>query len=136
LRISSDFSNPKLCSVGSIAIETKLPLNAAIDQLSATMDHQPDLAKKIALVTLVDDSDFASRCFANWVWITFTRSNPSIDLRGVGERTEHKHWSCSGPLIIDARIKPHHAPALVECPEVTKKIDALAAQGGPLSRYL
>lgn len=136
LRISSDFSNPKLCSIGSIAIETKLPFNAAIDQLSATMDHQPDLAKKIALVTLVDDSDFASRCFANWVWITFTRSNPSIDLRGVGERTEHKHWSCSGPLIIDARIKPHHAPALVECPEVTKKIDALAAQGGPLSRYL
>jgi 4-hydroxy-3-polyprenylbenzoate decarboxylase len=136
LRISSDFSNPKLCSVGSIAIETKLPLNAAIDQLSAMMDQQPELARKIALVTLVDDSDFASRCFANWVWITFTRSNPSIDLRGVGERTEHKHWSCSGPLIIDARIKPHHAPALVECPEVTKKIDALAAQGGPLSRYL
>jgi 4-hydroxy-3-polyprenylbenzoate decarboxylase len=100
------------------------------------MDQQPELARKIALVTLVDDSDFASRCFANWVWITFTRSNPSIDLRGVGERTEHKHWSCSGPLIIDARIKPHHAPALVECPEVTKKIDALAAKGGPLSRYL
>lgn len=136
VRISSDFSNPKLCSVGSIAIETKLPLNAAIDQLSAMMDQQPELARKIALVTLVDDSDFASRCFANWVWITFTRSNPSIDLRGVGERTEHKHWSCSGPLIIDARIKPHHAPALVECPEVTKKIDALAAKGGPLSRYL
>jgi hypothetical protein len=25
---------------------------------------------------------------------------------------------------------------LVESPEVTKKIDALAAQGGPLARYL
>jgi 4-hydroxy-3-polyprenylbenzoate decarboxylase len=85
---------------------------------------------------LVDDSDFASRSFANWAWVTFTRSNPAIDLRGIGEKTEYKHWSCSGPLVIDARIKPHHAPPLVESPEVTKKIDALAAQGGPLAKYL
>ena len=136
LKISSAFSNPKLCSVGSIAIETKLPPDDAVEQLSAVMAMQPDLAKQIALITLVDDSDFTSRTFSNWAWVTFTRSNPSVDLRGVGEKIEHKHWSCSGPLIIDARIKPHHAPPLVESPEVTKKIDALAAQGGPLARYL
>ncbi|MFM8400388.1 MAG: 3-octaprenyl-4-hydroxybenzoate carboxy-lyase, partial [Pirellula sp.] len=90
----------------------------------------------IALITLVDDADFTSRSMDNWTWVTFTRSNPAIDLRGVGEKIENKHWSCSGHLIIDARIKPHHAPPLVESPEVTKKIDALAAQGGPLAKYL
>jgi 4-hydroxy-3-polyprenylbenzoate decarboxylase len=100
------------------------------------MRDPPNLANGIALITLVDDSDFASRSFANWAWVTFTRSNPAIDLRGIGEKTEYKHWSCSGPLVIDARIKPHHAPPLVESPEVTKKIDALAAQGGPLAKYL
>jgi 4-hydroxy-3-polyprenylbenzoate decarboxylase len=88
------------------------------------------------MITLVDDSTFTSRCFNNWIWVAFTRSNPSIDLRGVGEKTFHKHWSCSGPLVLDARVKPHHAPPLIESPEVSKKIDALAAQGGPLAKYL
>jgi 4-hydroxy-3-polyprenylbenzoate decarboxylase len=35
-------------------------------------------------------------------------------------------------LVIDARIKPHHAPPLEEDPAVSKRVDALAAPGGPL----
>ena len=38
--------------------------------------------------------------------------------------------------MIDARIKPRHAPPLVEDPQVTRKIDALASRGGPLARFL
>jgi 4-hydroxy-3-polyprenylbenzoate decarboxylase len=38
--------------------------------------------------------------------------------------------------VIDARNKPHHAPPLVEDPEVTKRIDALAARCGPLAKWL
>ena len=37
------------------------------------------------------------------------------------------------PLVIDARAKSHHAPPLVEDPAVTKRVDALFAQGGPLA---
>lgn len=136
LRLGPDLHHPKLCSPGSIAIETKLSLDAAVEQITAPMSSQKDLAKQIAMITLVDDSTFTSRCFNNWIWVAFTRSNPAIDLRGVGEKTFHKHWSCSGPLILDARVKPHHAPPLIESPEVSKKIDALAAQGGPLAKYL
>jgi len=136
LRLGPDLHHPKLCSPGSIAIETKLSLDAAVEQIIAPMSSQKDLAKQIAMITLVDDSTFTSRCFNNWIWVAFTRSNPAIDLRGVGEKTFHKHWSCSGPLILDARVKPHHAPPLIESPEVSKKIDALAAQGGPLAKYL
>jgi 4-hydroxy-3-polyprenylbenzoate decarboxylase len=136
LKLNSNFSNPKLCYPGTLAIETKLSLDAAVEQLSEPMRQAPDRTSGIALITLVDDADFASRSVDNWTWVTFTRSNPAIDLRGVGEKIENKHWSCSGPLIIDARIKPHHAPPLVESPEVTKKIDALAAKGGPLAKYL
>ena len=136
LRLGPDLHHPKLCSPGSIAVETKLSLDAAVEQIAAPMSSQKDLAKQIAIITLVDDSTFTSRSFNNWIWVAFTRSNPATDLRGVGENTFHKHWSCSGPLILDARVKPHHAPPLIESPEVTKKIDALAAQGGPLAKYL
>ena len=45
---------------------------------------------------------------------------------------QDKHWGCRGPLVIDARLKPHHAPPLVEDPEVSRRVDALAAPGGPL----
>ena len=37
--------------------------------------------------------------------------------------------------MIDARIKPRHAPPLIEDPEVTSKVDALAARGGPLATF-
>jgi 4-hydroxy-3-polyprenylbenzoate decarboxylase len=90
----------------------------------------------IPLIVLVDDSDFTTRTLANFLWVTFTRANPAADIHGVGEFTERKHWGCTGPLVIDARIKPHHAPPLLEDPEVSKRVDALAARGGPLAKWL
>jgi 4-hydroxy-3-polyprenylbenzoate decarboxylase len=35
-------------------------------------------------------------------------------------------------LLIDARVKPHHAPPLIEDPAVERRVDQLAAPGGPL----
>lgn len=85
------------------------------------------------LVVLVDDSEFASRSLRNFLWTTFTRSNPATDVHGVSAFTRHKHWGCRGSLVIDARLKPHHAPPLVEDPAVTRRVDALFARGGPLA---
>ena len=45
---------------------------------------------------------------------------------------EHKHWGCHGPVIIDARIKPHHAPPLIEDEKVKKKVDRMFSKGGAL----
>ena len=59
-------------------------------------------------------------------------SDPAADIEGIDAFVEQKHWGCAGPLVIDARIKPHHAPPLVEDPEIVKRVDALAAPGGPL----
>jgi 4-hydroxy-3-polyprenylbenzoate decarboxylase len=47
----------------------------------------------------------------------------------------HKHWGCRGSLVIDARIKPHHAPPLVEDRAITARVDPLFATGGPLARW-
>jgi 4-hydroxy-3-polyprenylbenzoate decarboxylase len=104
-----------------------------------SLSVSPSLHHSLAgfpLIVVVDDADFAARSLANFLWVTFTRANPAADIHGVGEFTERKHWGCTGPLLIDSRIKPHHAPPLVEDPEVAKRIDALAARGGPLARFL
>jgi 4-hydroxy-3-polyprenylbenzoate decarboxylase len=84
------------------------------------------------LVVLVDDSRFAARAERNFLWVTFTRSNPAADVDGIGAFTHQKHWGCRGSIVIDARAKPHHAPPLVDDPEIERRVDALGAPGGPL----
>jgi 4-hydroxy-3-polyprenylbenzoate decarboxylase len=91
-----------------------------------------DPVNSFPLIVLVDDSAFTAQSINNLLWVTFTRSNPAVDVHGFGAFIEQKHWGCTGPLVIDARIKPHHAPPLVEDPTVTKRVDALGAPGGPL----
>ena len=86
----------------------------------------------LQLILLVDDANFVSENLNNFLWVTFTRSNPANDIYGVNSFTEHKHWGCKGPLIIDVRIKPHHAPPLIKNPEIEKRVDKLGEKGGSL----
>jgi 4-hydroxy-3-polyprenylbenzoate decarboxylase len=98
-----------------------------------TQQHSnKDLLQNFPLIILCDDSDFVSKNLNNFLWATFTRSNPSHDIYGVDSFTENKHWGCKGSLIIDARIKPHHAPPLIKDPVVEKRVDALGAKGKSL----
>lgn len=119
-------------SVRAGAVETSA---RELEQFCAAIAASPAW-RRFPLITLVDDSDFAARNLDNWVWVTFTRSNPATDVYGVESEMRAKHWGCRGPLVIDARIKPHHAPPLCEDPEIMKRVDAMAARGGPLSRWL
>jgi len=88
------------------------------------------------LVVVVDDAEFTARTLANLLWVTFTRSNPSHDVDGVGAFVEHKHWGCTGAMVIDARIKAHHAPPLEADPAVVARVESLARKGGPLAGLL
>ena len=74
--------------------------------------------------------------FENFLWVTFTRSDPAADVYGADAATRARHWSCEAPLLIDARVKPFHAPALEEDPAVERRVEALAAPGGPLHGLL
>ena len=84
------------------------------------------------LIILCDDASFTAADLRNFVWVTFTRCNPSHDIYGIGEFSIHKHWGCTGPLVIDARIKPHHAPPVLLDPAVEKKVDRIFEKGGSL----
>ncbi|MCA6362736.1 MAG: UbiD family decarboxylase [Bacteroidetes bacterium] len=98
--------------------------------LTDALSTQP--LEKAAMIVLCDDARFTAATVNNWLWVTFTRSNPSHDIYGVNAFTEHKHWGCHGPVVIDARIKPHHAPPVEKDAAVEKRIDRLFVKGGPL----
>lgn len=92
---------------------------------------------RFRLIVVGDDPAFLAAVsgregIGNFLWATFTRSNPAADVWGVKPFTRQKHWGCLGPLVIDARVKPHHAPVMQEDPEVTAKVEQMAAKGGPL----
>lgn len=76
------------------------------------------------LIIVVDDATFTARNIENFVWVTFTRANPSHDIYGIDSFIEYKHWGCKGSLIIDARKKPHHAPELVTDPKVVNDVSS------------
>ena len=87
----------------------------------------------IALVVVVDDTTFATKDWTNFLWVTFTRSDPATDLYGPHARTICKHWGCDAPLVIDARLKSYQSPPLVMEEDIEKRVDALGAKGGPLA---
>jgi 4-hydroxy-3-polyprenylbenzoate decarboxylase len=93
---------------------------------------QRDCFNGFPLIVVGDDSRFMSAALNNFLWVTFTRSNPATDVYGINSENRGRHWGCLGSLVIDARSKPFHAPPLVDDPEVERRIDALGIKGGPL----
>lgn len=118
LALPFNFSKVRMVFNGVLSIEGPKYSNSenGEQEINQLLEALPaDLQAKFPLITICDDSDFVSNTLKNWLWVTFTRSNPSHDVYGVNSFIENKHWGCLGSLVIDARIKPHHAPA-VEMP--------------------
>jgi 4-hydroxy-3-polyprenylbenzoate decarboxylase len=147
------FANPRVCLPGVVAVEgprieprprLDAPSDAAIWESARTSPWSADVEwlchaigpehplRRFPLIVVVDDAGFAAASLANWLWLTFTRSNPAANVHGVEAFTHQKHWGCRGPLVIDARLKPHHAPPVEEDPTVTAAVNALCVRGGPL----
>ena len=137
LHLPEGFSRPTVCFSGVLAVQApawsvgkheidpaasdfcdKIPTDAAIN--------------KFPLIILCDDSHFCAKSLANFLWVTFTRSNPAADVYGIGSSIKQKHWGCSGSLVIDARLKAHMAPALEPDAEVSRRVDRLFQKGGSL----
>jgi 4-hydroxy-3-polyprenylbenzoate decarboxylase len=137
MRLPDGFSAPALCLPGILAVQgpkcetAKGAPDAQMEQLCDCLKSVQGL-ESFPLIVVVDDSRFTTATLNNFLWATFTRSDPAADIYGVGATMSCKQWGCSGPLIIDARVKPHHAPPLIEDPAVERRVDELAASGGPL----
>jgi 4-hydroxy-3-polyprenylbenzoate decarboxylase len=120
--LPSAFKNPRFVTNGILAVEM-------VDSQWSIANGQWTKVNGLPLIVICDDADFLAADFNNFLWVTFTRSNPSHDIYGINERYENKHWCCD-TLIIDARIKPHHAPVLEKNALVEKRVDEI------LKKYL
>ena len=136
------FINPRLAMPGVVVMQTnrfttyeeaKKEIKVLNDQL---LNALPIVAgsslSQTPLLIICDDADFTAATLSNYLWVTYTRCNPSHDIYGIDEFIEFKHWGCNGPLVIDARIKPHHAPPVELDPAVEKRVDKLFEKGGSL----
>lgn len=135
LNLPRPFNNAKMVMPGVIALDGKA--FASYAEEVAALEVWTQQAKElnwqgIQLIVIADDAGFVAENLNNFVWVTFTRSNPAFDIYGVDSFTSFKHWGCHGPLIIDARNKPHHAPALIKDEQVERRIDRLAVKGASL----
>ena len=84
----------------------------------------------VALLIITEDASWMAQDFNNFIWATFTRTNPAKDIEGIDSYINNKHWGCKGPLILDATIKKHHAPAVVKDIEVEKRVEAILKKYG------
>ncbi len=147
LSLPHGFADPRLVMPGVLAISGP---KCGARNGAGGIDEDPDIAQLLTslnaafrashsafeglpVIVVVDDSEFVARTLNNFLWAVFTRSDPATDVHGVEASTRHKHWGCRGPLVIDARLKPHMPPPLDADPAVTRRVDALFARGGPLS---
>ena len=122
--------NAKMVMPGVVAIQSANNhyANQEISYIKTTMEPYIHELQETPMIILCDDADFVAEKLNNFLWVTFTRCNPSHDIHGVGEVIEHKHWGCKASLIIDARIKPHHAPPVEKDAEVEKRVDELLSK--------
>ncbi len=96
--------------------------------LNESLENAIDELQDVPLLVVCDDPLFLSLGFNNFIWTGFTRCNPSHDIYGIKSATKNKHFGCEGPLIIDARKKPHHAPELVLDPSIVEKVSPIVEE--------
>ncbi|OFY85243.1 MAG: 3-octaprenyl-4-hydroxybenzoate carboxy-lyase [Bacteroidetes bacterium RIFCSPLOWO2_12_FULL_35_15] len=136
--LPGNYTNPRIVMPGIIAITGPKfsDQQKAEEELAVLTSHLKGYdginLHGFPLIIVCDDSDFLSANLNNFLWATFTRSNPSHDIYGTNSFVHHKHWGCKGSLIIDARIKTHHAPLLIKDLVIEKRVDALRAKGKSL----
>lgn len=135
LSLPRPFNQLKMVLPGVVAVDGREFVSYKEEQM--VIDQWTEVAAAedwagIQMIVLVDDAGFVSETINNFVWTVFTRSNPSHDIYGIGSFTSFKHWGCTGPVIIDARSKPHHAPSLIKDEAVERRVDQLGAKGGSL----
>ncbi len=144
LRLPDGYRNPQLVRPGVLAVEGPACHPPSLEYSAADEAPGKDLARFCAtahgndnlnafrLIVIVDDSQFVVESLRNFLWVTFTRANPAADLHGIDAFCENKHWGCRGALVVDARLRSHHAPPLEEDCAIARHVDALGATGGPL----
>lgn len=112
LTLPPHFKEAKIPMPGVLAItwagETEFIDTGSIESLKTSL-KQWNLHEKYPWISLVNETP---KNLNDFLWETFTRSDPALDIHGLNEQYTHKHWTIEAPLIVDASIKPHHQRTL------------------------
>lgn len=148
LRLPANFSNARIAMKGVLAVQWDAP--ASTPKAAGTTPPTPEdiAALRGALasweyrgnypwVSLMDDTstigDGSQRSLDDFLWTTFTRSDPAQDVYGINERFVQKHWAIDAPLIVDATAKPRHQKQLSIDEAITRnawKALGISPEGG------
>ena len=133
----SHFTNAGIALPGVLVLQTAAFTNydraqQEMDGLDEQLKNHADELAAFPFIIIADDAGMVAATLQNFLWVTFTRCNPSHDIYGIDAFTKHKHWGCRSSLVIDSRIKPHHAPPLEKDNAVEKTVDKLFEKGGSL----
>lgn len=132
LNLPDGFTGLRVVMAGVLALQGPKygDNNSGITEINRLCDALPvGLVNTFPLIVVSDRPSFLAANLRNWLWETFTRSNPAVDVHGVKSAIVNKHWGCIGPLVIDARSKPHHAPELQKDAAVEEKINDAVRKG-------
>ena len=82
--------------------------------------------EKFPLIVVADDAGFTAADWDNFLWVTFTRSDPATDIYGVGAFTHAKHWG-------SGQGDPRRCPAQ-DLPRAAARTGPRGGKGGGCAR--
>ena len=84
--------------------------------------RHPDF-KDWPLIVLCDRPDQAAANAISFLWTTITRFEPAADIHAAEKRIVRNHIAYTGPVVIDARMKPWYPGELFAAPEIGKLVE-------------
>ena len=74
------------------------------------------------LIVLCDNPARATASEINFLWTVFTRFEPAADIHARQARIIRSHIAYSGPIVIDARLKPWYPAEVFAAPEIADRV--------------
>lgn len=119
LTLPQNFSNPRIAMDGVLTIQWDgaKPVTPTADDFTElkTALGQWEFHENYPWVSIINDTstiDGTKQSLSDFLWMTFTRSDPAQDVHGLNERFTQKHFAIDSPIIVDARIKMQHQKEL------------------------
>jgi len=125
LNMDASLVMPGVIAVNASNYTTAALQNALLGQGEALLAQEG-----VVFIIKTEDPKWMASDLNNFLWATFTRTNPSHDIEAIDAFTTNKHWGANGPLVFDATIKPHHAPPVLKDAAVEKRVDAILEKYG------
>ena len=135
LALPQGFKNATIVMPGVLMIEGQAHLengNETFRELKEALALW-EFRENYPWISIIDEGALSTdNILSDFLWLTFTRSDPAQDIYGLDEAVENKHWKCKAPLIIDARVKPQHQKQLTIPAEISARAKQILKDAGVL----